>query len=138
MLSAGIETALAAAIAVPAEQAAAVEENRGYRDIAELLIAKGADVNAKDNKGGTTLSWAQAATKAAIAEKGKQLEAFVLGYAQGQAWARANRAEAAKIATVPKPAQCHGGRAGSSSPEGADGGGGSPPAFCRPRSSSFR
>jgi sulfonate transport system substrate-binding protein len=38
-------------------------------------------------------------TKAAIAEKGKQLEAFVLGYAQGQAWARANRAEAAKIAT---------------------------------------
>lgn len=38
-------------------------------------------------------------TKTAIAEKGKQLEAFILGYAQGQAWARANRDEAAKIAT---------------------------------------
>lgn len=38
-------------------------------------------------------------TKTAIAEKGKQLEAFILGYAQGQAWARANRDEAARIAT---------------------------------------
>jgi NitT/TauT family transport system substrate-binding protein/sulfonate transport system substrate-binding protein len=33
-----------------------------------------------------------------IADKAKQLEQFVLGYAQGQAWARANRDEAAKIA----------------------------------------
>ena len=38
-------------------------------------------------------------TKTAIAEKAKQLELFILGYAQGQAWARANRDEAAKIAT---------------------------------------
>ena len=38
-------------------------------------------------------------TKAAIAEKPKALEQFILGYAQGQAWARANRVEAAKIAT---------------------------------------
>lgn len=38
-------------------------------------------------------------TKAAIAEKSKQLEAFILGYAQGQAWARANRDEAARIST---------------------------------------
>src|SRR5581483_11453893 len=38
-------------------------------------------------------------TKAVIAEKSKQLEAFILAYAQGQAWARANRDEAAKIST---------------------------------------
>ena len=38
-------------------------------------------------------------TKAAIAEKAKQLELFILGYAQGQAWARANRDEAARIST---------------------------------------
>jgi ABC-type nitrate/sulfonate/bicarbonate transport system substrate-binding protein len=38
-------------------------------------------------------------TKAAIADKSKALELFVLGYAQGQAWARANRDEAAKIST---------------------------------------
>jgi ABC-type nitrate/sulfonate/bicarbonate transport system substrate-binding protein len=37
-------------------------------------------------------------TRAAIADKPKQLEQFILGYAQGQAWARANRDEAAKIA----------------------------------------
>ena len=36
-------------------------------------------------------------TKQAIADKAKALELFVLGYAQGQAWARANRDEAAKI-----------------------------------------
>lgn len=38
-------------------------------------------------------------TKAAIADKPKALELFVLGYAQGQAWTRANRDEAAKIST---------------------------------------
>jgi len=38
-------------------------------------------------------------TKSAIASKPKALELFVLGYAQGQAWARANREEAAKIST---------------------------------------
>ncbi|HZQ62302.1 MAG TPA: ABC transporter substrate-binding protein [Casimicrobiaceae bacterium] len=38
-------------------------------------------------------------TKAVIAEKPKLLEAFILAYAQGQAWARANRDEAAKIST---------------------------------------
>jgi len=38
-------------------------------------------------------------TKAVIADKAKQLEAFILGYAQGQAWARANRDEAARIST---------------------------------------
>jgi ABC-type nitrate/sulfonate/bicarbonate transport system substrate-binding protein len=38
-------------------------------------------------------------TKSAIADKAKALELFVLGYAQGQAWARANRDEAAKIST---------------------------------------
>jgi ABC-type nitrate/sulfonate/bicarbonate transport system substrate-binding protein len=38
-------------------------------------------------------------TKSAIADKSKALELFVLGYAQGQAWARANRDEAAKIST---------------------------------------
>lgn len=38
-------------------------------------------------------------TKAVIAEKPKQLEAFIRAYAQGQAWARANRDDAAKIAT---------------------------------------
>lgn len=38
-------------------------------------------------------------TRAAIADKAKALELFVLGYAQGQAWARANRDEAAKIST---------------------------------------
>ena len=38
-------------------------------------------------------------TKAAIAEKPKQLEQFILGYAQGGAWTRANREEAAKIST---------------------------------------
>lgn len=37
-------------------------------------------------------------TKAVIAGKPKALEAFVLAYAQGQAWTRANREEAAKIA----------------------------------------
>jgi len=37
-------------------------------------------------------------TKSVIAEKPKALEAFVLAYAQGQAWTRANREEAAKIA----------------------------------------
>lgn len=38
-------------------------------------------------------------TKAAIADKAKALELLVLGYAQGQAWARANRDEAARIST---------------------------------------
>lgn len=38
-------------------------------------------------------------TKAAIADKSKALELLVLGYAQGQAWARNNREEAAKIST---------------------------------------
>ena len=38
-------------------------------------------------------------TRAAISDKPKQLEQFILGYAQGQAWARANRDEAARIAT---------------------------------------
>ena len=38
-------------------------------------------------------------TRSAIADKAKALELFVLGYAQGQAWARANRDEAAKIST---------------------------------------
>ena len=38
-------------------------------------------------------------TKSAIADKAKALELFVLGYAQGQAWVRANRDEAAKIST---------------------------------------
>lgn len=38
-------------------------------------------------------------TRSVIAGKAKQLELFVQGYAQGQAWTRANRAEAAKIAT---------------------------------------
>ena len=38
-------------------------------------------------------------TKAAIAEKAKALELFILGYAQSQAWTRANREEAAKIST---------------------------------------
>jgi len=38
-------------------------------------------------------------TKSAIADKSNALELFVLGYAQGQAWARANRDEAAKIST---------------------------------------
>ena len=37
-------------------------------------------------------------TRSAIADKPKQLEQFILGYAQGQAWARANRDEAARIA----------------------------------------
>lgn len=38
-------------------------------------------------------------TKSAIADKAKALELLVLGYAQGQAWARNNREEAAKIST---------------------------------------
>lgn len=38
-------------------------------------------------------------TKSVIADKPKQLEQFILGYAQGQAWARQNRDEAAKIST---------------------------------------
>jgi ABC-type nitrate/sulfonate/bicarbonate transport system substrate-binding protein len=38
-------------------------------------------------------------TRQAIAEKPKQLEQFVLAYAQGQHWARNNREEAAKIST---------------------------------------
>ena len=38
-------------------------------------------------------------TRTVIADKPKQLEQFILGYAQGQAWARANRDEAARIAT---------------------------------------
>jgi sulfonate transport system substrate-binding protein len=37
-------------------------------------------------------------TKKAIDEKSKQLEQFILGYAQAGAWVRANREEAAKIA----------------------------------------
>ncbi len=36
-------------------------------------------------------------TKTAIAEKSKQLEQFILGYAQAGLWTRANRDEAAKI-----------------------------------------
>ena len=36
-------------------------------------------------------------TKTAIAEKSKQLEQFILGYAQAGVWTRANREEAAKI-----------------------------------------
>ena len=36
-------------------------------------------------------------TKKAIEEKSKQLEQFILGYAQAGAWVRANREEAAKI-----------------------------------------
>lgn len=36
-------------------------------------------------------------TKKAIEEKGKQLEQFILGYAQAGVWTRANREEAAKI-----------------------------------------
>jgi ABC-type nitrate/sulfonate/bicarbonate transport system substrate-binding protein len=38
-------------------------------------------------------------TKSAIAEKGKALEQFILGYSQAQAWTRGHRDEAAKIAT---------------------------------------
>ncbi len=38
-------------------------------------------------------------TKTAIADKPKALEPFILGYAQAQAWTRANRDEAAKIST---------------------------------------
>jgi ABC-type nitrate/sulfonate/bicarbonate transport system substrate-binding protein len=38
-------------------------------------------------------------TKTAIAEKSKQLEQFILGYAQAQAWTRANREESARIST---------------------------------------
>ena len=38
-------------------------------------------------------------TKAAIADKSKVLELFLVGYAQGQAFARNNRDEAAKIST---------------------------------------
>jgi sulfonate transport system substrate-binding protein len=38
-------------------------------------------------------------TKAVIKDKAKQLESFILGYAQAQAWARSHRDEAAKIAT---------------------------------------
>ena len=38
-------------------------------------------------------------TKTAIAEKAKQLELFILGYAQGGVWVRANRDEAAKLST---------------------------------------
>ena len=38
-------------------------------------------------------------TKQVIADKPKQLEEFILAYAQGQAWVRANREEAAKIST---------------------------------------
>jgi sulfonate transport system substrate-binding protein len=38
-------------------------------------------------------------TKATIAAKPKDLEKFILGYAQAQNWARANRDEAAKIST---------------------------------------
>jgi ABC-type nitrate/sulfonate/bicarbonate transport system substrate-binding protein len=38
-------------------------------------------------------------TKSVIADKPKALELFVQGYAEGQAWARANRDEAAKIST---------------------------------------
>ncbi len=38
-------------------------------------------------------------TKAAIAEKAKLLESFILGYAQAQAWTRANRDESARIST---------------------------------------
>ena len=38
-------------------------------------------------------------TKTAIAEKSKLLEQFILGYAQAQAWTRANREESAKIST---------------------------------------
>ena len=38
-------------------------------------------------------------TKAVIKDKAKQLESFILGYAQAQAWARSHRDEAARIAT---------------------------------------
>jgi len=38
-------------------------------------------------------------TKQVIADKPKQLEQFILAYAQGQNWARNNREEAAKIST---------------------------------------
>jgi ABC-type nitrate/sulfonate/bicarbonate transport system substrate-binding protein len=38
-------------------------------------------------------------TKAVIGSKAQQLEAFILAYAQSQAWARKNRDEAAKIST---------------------------------------
>ena len=38
-------------------------------------------------------------TKSVITDKAKALELFILGYAQSQAWARANRTEAAKIST---------------------------------------
>jgi sulfonate transport system substrate-binding protein len=38
-------------------------------------------------------------TKTAIAEKAKQLELFIQGYAQGGVWVRANRDEAARIST---------------------------------------
>ena len=38
-------------------------------------------------------------TKTAIAEKSKQIEAFIRAYAEAQAWTRANRDESAKIST---------------------------------------
>jgi ankyrin repeat protein len=41
---------------------------RGLKDVAELLLAKGADVNAKDSYGGTPLKLADSNGHAGLAE----------------------------------------------------------------------